>query len=292
MSPAIRTFFSSRWVTAPAAAQELDSAQLAPGFRAGGIACGLKDGGATDVGVLACDEPEVRSALALTRNAAAAAPVRVCRDDCEAGAIRAVAVNSGNANAATGEQGYRDALAMRDAAAEALNVEPQDRGGGGDRHDRRPARHRGSDDGRAGGGRGPLPRPAGTTSREAIMTTDKGPEAVHGPGRRGDRLRPGKGRRDDRAGLRHDALLRPDRRRCRRPRRGPALGAGRLDGADHGRRPDEHQRHGAAPGDRHRRRAAARGAARRRAAAARTRDRRRRGGRDQGRTGRGHRRGR
>ena len=61
------------------------------------------------MGVLACDEPGVRSALALTRNAAAAAPVRVCRDDCEAGAIRAVAVNSGNANAATGEQGYRDA---------------------------------------------------------------------------------------------------------------------------------------------------------------------------------------
>ena len=40
-------------------------------------------------------------------------------------AIRAVAVNSGNANAATGEQGYRDALAMRDAAAEALGVEPR-----------------------------------------------------------------------------------------------------------------------------------------------------------------------
>jgi glutamate N-acetyltransferase/amino-acid N-acetyltransferase len=36
-----------------------------------------------------------------------------------------VAVNSGNANAATGEQGYRDALAMRDAAAEGLNVEPR-----------------------------------------------------------------------------------------------------------------------------------------------------------------------
>jgi glutamate N-acetyltransferase / amino-acid N-acetyltransferase len=85
----------------------------------------LKAGGATDVGVLACDEPGVRSALALTRNAAAAAPVRVCRDDCDQEAIRAVAVNSGNANAATGEQGYRDALAMRDAAAESLHVEPR-----------------------------------------------------------------------------------------------------------------------------------------------------------------------
>src|SRR5215207_7263890 len=119
MSPAIRAFFASRWVDPPEGVEELDPAQLAPGFRAAGVACGLKGGGGTDVGVLACDEPGVRSALALTRNAAAAAPVRVCRDDCDAGAIRAVAVNSGNANAATGEQGYRD------AAAEALSVEPE-----------------------------------------------------------------------------------------------------------------------------------------------------------------------
>jgi glutamate N-acetyltransferase/amino-acid N-acetyltransferase len=120
-----KTFFSSRWVRPPEGVEELDAAQLAPGFRAAGVACGLKGGGTTDVGVLACDEAEVRSALALTRNAAAAAPIRVCRDDCDGGAIRAVAVNSGNANAATGEQGYRDALAMRDAAAEALRAEPR-----------------------------------------------------------------------------------------------------------------------------------------------------------------------
>jgi glutamate N-acetyltransferase/amino-acid N-acetyltransferase len=112
-------------VDPPEGVEELDPAELAPGFRAAGVACGLKSGGATDVGVLACDEPGARSALALTRNAAAAAPVRVCRDDVDQGAIRAVAVNSGNANAATGEQGYSDALAMRDAAAEALNVEPK-----------------------------------------------------------------------------------------------------------------------------------------------------------------------
>jgi glutamate N-acetyltransferase / amino-acid N-acetyltransferase len=125
VSPATRTFFASRWVDPPDGVEELDPAQLAPGFRAGAVACGLKNGGATDVGVLTCDEPAVRSALALTRNAALAAPVRVCRDDCDGDAIRAVAVNSGNANAATGDQGYRDALAMRDAAAEALNVEPK-----------------------------------------------------------------------------------------------------------------------------------------------------------------------
>jgi glutamate N-acetyltransferase / amino-acid N-acetyltransferase len=122
LNPATKTFFSSRWVTAPDGVEQLDPVQLAPGFRAAGVACGLKAGGATDVGVLACGEPEVRSALALTRNAAAAAPVRVCRQECDVAAIRAVAVNSGNANAATGEQGYRDALAMRDAAAEALGI--------------------------------------------------------------------------------------------------------------------------------------------------------------------------
>ena len=123
MSAATQTFFRSRWVTPPPEFEQLVPAELAPGFRAAGVACGLKGGGGTDVGVMACDAPEVKSALALTRNAAAAAPVRVCRQECDANALRAVAVNSGNANAATGEQGYRDALAMRDAAAEALSVE-------------------------------------------------------------------------------------------------------------------------------------------------------------------------
>jgi glutamate N-acetyltransferase/amino-acid N-acetyltransferase len=124
VNPATETFFKSRWVTRPAGIEELDPTQLAPGFRAAGVAAGLKRDGGTDVGLLACDAEEVRSALALTRNAAAAAPIRVCREECDAGAIRAIAVNSGNANAATGEQGYRDALAMRDAAAEALGLAP------------------------------------------------------------------------------------------------------------------------------------------------------------------------
>jgi glutamate N-acetyltransferase / amino-acid N-acetyltransferase len=124
VNPATETFFKSRWVTRPAGIEELDPTQLAPGFRAAGVAAGLKRDGGTDVGLLACEAEEVRSALALTRNAAAAAPIRVCREECDAGAIRAVAVNSGNANAATGEQGYRDALAMRDAAAEALGLAP------------------------------------------------------------------------------------------------------------------------------------------------------------------------
>jgi glutamate N-acetyltransferase/amino-acid N-acetyltransferase len=116
------TFLRSRWVKPPDGVEEVDPAELAPGFRAGAVACGLKPSGETDVAVLACDAGGVDSALLLTRNAAAAAPVRLCRDECDRGGIRAAVVNSGNANAATGEQGYRDALAMRDAAARELGV--------------------------------------------------------------------------------------------------------------------------------------------------------------------------
>jgi glutamate N-acetyltransferase/amino-acid N-acetyltransferase len=118
------TFFRSRWVEAPSGIDELDPARLAPGFRAAGVACGLKGGGETDVALMTCDSAEVTSALLLTRNAAAAAPVRVCRRECDGSGVRAAVVNSGNANAATGEQGYRDAAAMRDAAAGALGLEP------------------------------------------------------------------------------------------------------------------------------------------------------------------------
>ncbi len=131
----------------------------------------------------------------------------------------------------------------------------------------------------------------GAEFAEAIMTTDRGPKRCTVQLRRGHGLGPGEGRRDDPAGLRDDALLRPDRRRPRRPlrRRGGAARGGRpLLRADHGRRPDEHQRHGAAPGERRVRPAAAAGPARRRTAAARARDRRRRRGRDAGRLRAGH----
>jgi glutamate N-acetyltransferase / amino-acid N-acetyltransferase len=115
--------FSSRWVDAPRGVEQVDPAKLAPGFRAAGVACGIKGGGATDVGLLVCDSDEIRSALLLTRNAAAAAPIQLCREETDPSAVRAAVVNSGNANAATGERGYRDAVAMRDAAARALGLE-------------------------------------------------------------------------------------------------------------------------------------------------------------------------
>jgi len=122
------TVFSSQWVDLPAGAVELDPDTLAPGFVAGAAACGLKGGGATDVAVLGYEgeAPETAtSAILLTENAAVAAPVVVCRDELEQSAIAGVVVNSGNANAATGEQGLEDARAMQRAGAEALGADPR-----------------------------------------------------------------------------------------------------------------------------------------------------------------------
>ncbi|HEY6732028.1 MAG TPA: bifunctional glutamate N-acetyltransferase/amino-acid acetyltransferase ArgJ [Solirubrobacterales bacterium] len=118
-------FFRSRWVEAPAGVEELDPAQLPPGFRAGGAHCGLKGGGRTDVGLIVCDAEEVSSALVLTRNASAAAPIRICRDEVDRAGVRAAVVNSGNANAETGEQGLADARAMCERTAAALGLEPK-----------------------------------------------------------------------------------------------------------------------------------------------------------------------
>ncbi|HEX6667829.1 MAG TPA: bifunctional glutamate N-acetyltransferase/amino-acid acetyltransferase ArgJ [Solirubrobacterales bacterium] len=118
-------FFRSRWVDAPAGVEELDPGRLAPGFRAGGAHCGLKGGGKTDVGLLVCDEESVSSAMVLTRNASAAAPIRVCREVTDAGRVRAAVVNSGNANAETGQKGYDDALDMCRRAGDALGLEAE-----------------------------------------------------------------------------------------------------------------------------------------------------------------------
>ncbi|MGK2956647.1 MAG: bifunctional glutamate N-acetyltransferase/amino-acid acetyltransferase ArgJ [Solirubrobacterales bacterium] len=116
-------FFRSRWVETPANVEYHDDAVLPAGFRAGGVPCGLKGDGKTDLGLLVCDEDAVSSSILLTRNAAAAAPIRVCRDHLVQDSVLAVIVNSGNANAATGDQGMEDALAMRNSAAAALGVD-------------------------------------------------------------------------------------------------------------------------------------------------------------------------
>ena len=114
-------FFRSRWVDAPAGVEELDPAQLPPGFRAGATHAGIKKSGGTDLAVLVCDAAEVSSALVLTRNASAAAPIRVCREIAQ-DQVRAAVVNSGNANAETGEQGLADAREMCRVVADLVSL--------------------------------------------------------------------------------------------------------------------------------------------------------------------------
>jgi glutamate N-acetyltransferase/amino-acid N-acetyltransferase len=113
-------FFSSRWVEAPPRARE--SSGLPGGFRAAGVACGIKPSGATDLGVLVSDAPDTVSAARFTRSGVLAAPVLLCQERCDLRALRVVAANSGCANCATGKRGLDAAAKVQGAAAMAAGV--------------------------------------------------------------------------------------------------------------------------------------------------------------------------
>jgi len=92
------------------------------GFKAGGLHCGLKKTERHDLGVIFCEVPAAAAAV-YTTNLFQAAPLAVTREAlAKGGVLRAVVVNSGNANACTGEQGEADARAMQANAAEALGI--------------------------------------------------------------------------------------------------------------------------------------------------------------------------
>ena len=95
------------------------------GFRAAGVACGIKKTGALDLALVVSDTPAAAAAV-FTTNKAQAAPVLVSRSRLAAsgGRARAVAINSGCANACTGPDGYQTAEAMADAAAAAAGTAP------------------------------------------------------------------------------------------------------------------------------------------------------------------------
>jgi glutamate N-acetyltransferase/amino-acid N-acetyltransferase len=85
------------------------------GFVAAGTHCGIKDTGATDLALVATSDAQpVTAAAVFTSNLATAAPVQVSRQhlDVSGGRAAAVVLNSGNANAATGESGRDDAERM------------------------------------------------------------------------------------------------------------------------------------------------------------------------------------
>jgi glutamate N-acetyltransferase/amino-acid N-acetyltransferase len=117
-------FFRSRWVPRPSHVRDLGPhVPLPGGFRAAGVACGIKPSGRTDLGLLVCDTPAPVSAARFTASALPAAPVEVTRARCRLDGLRAVLANSGSANAATGERGRQDAAATQDATAAVLGCQ-------------------------------------------------------------------------------------------------------------------------------------------------------------------------
>jgi len=97
------------------------------GFRAGAVYAGIKKNteDSLDLGILASEVPCVAAAL-FTTNKIKAAPVILCQERLRGGRAVAVIVNSGCANACTGEQGLADAAEMAELAAKGIGVSPED----------------------------------------------------------------------------------------------------------------------------------------------------------------------
>jgi len=103
---------------------------IAPrGFRAGAAMAGVKTGVADrlDVGLIVSDRP-CTAAGVFTTNQVIAAPCLVTRKHLETGTLRGIVANSGIANACTGDEGDRSAIAMAVAAADAIGCSPAEIG--------------------------------------------------------------------------------------------------------------------------------------------------------------------
>ena len=90
------------------------------GFRAAGVAAGIKDGGRLDLALVVNDGPGQAAAGMFTTNQVKAAPVLWSRQVLTDGALRAVVLNSGGANACTGPEGFQTTHATAEKAAEVL----------------------------------------------------------------------------------------------------------------------------------------------------------------------------
>jgi glutamate N-acetyltransferase/amino-acid N-acetyltransferase len=91
------------------------------GFKATGIAAGIKASGALDLALVFNEGPDYGAAGVFTRNKVKAAPVLWSQQVLTTGRLRAVILNSGGANACTGPQGFQDTHATAEAVAAALS---------------------------------------------------------------------------------------------------------------------------------------------------------------------------
>ena len=92
------------------------------GFVAAGVAAGIKTSGAPDLALVVNEGPQFTAAGVLTGNRVKAAPVKWTQQVLKAGALRAVVLNSGGANACTGPRGFHDTHATAERVAATLGV--------------------------------------------------------------------------------------------------------------------------------------------------------------------------
>ncbi len=93
------------------------------GFQFAGVVCGIKKSGKQDLALVHAADP-CRAAGVYTTNLVHAASIDWNRDRTPSDSIRAVVINSGNANACTGQQGVSDNRAMAELTARTLNCQP------------------------------------------------------------------------------------------------------------------------------------------------------------------------
>lgn len=92
-----------------------------PGFVANGVSVGIKDGDKKDLGLIYSTVP-AKVAAVFTKNVFKAAPVLIDMERVKKGMAQAIITNSGCANAATGKEGYQDALAVSTALNSHLKI--------------------------------------------------------------------------------------------------------------------------------------------------------------------------
>ncbi|MFD6205831.1 bifunctional glutamate N-acetyltransferase/amino-acid acetyltransferase ArgJ [Streptomyces rubiginosohelvolus] len=97
------------------------SVTAAQGFSAAGIAAGIKESGNPDLALVVNNGPRRAAAGVFTSNRVKAAPVLWSEQVLKGGEVTAVVLNSGGANACTGPQGFQDAHATAEKAAEVLD---------------------------------------------------------------------------------------------------------------------------------------------------------------------------
>lgn len=107
-------------------ADKINEGITAPkGFRSAGIHCGIKKS-RKDLALIVSDIPATAAAV-FTLNKVQAAPVLISKKHLdESEFFKAIIVNSGNANACTGERGYQDAVTMANETAKVLGVSPKE----------------------------------------------------------------------------------------------------------------------------------------------------------------------